>query len=360
VNLVSRYGCYSCHQISGFENTKPIGTELSEWGSKATDKLDFGFLEKEIEHNNYAYLAQKLRAARSFDRTDTRRPQEWMRMPQFNFTEDQIEDIVTAVMGMTDEKVTDKAKQKLSSFDWEIESGRWLAQQYNCHGCHVLERRGGAIRATIDDPAFYPPDLFAQGARTQPEWLFRFLKAPMPIRPRLFARSRMPTFEFTDEQANTLLKYFNYLDNQDFPFEKDYALERQFEAEKVNIGGQLFEKLQCVKCHNLKPGQQLTPEQANQQFPSLVLVKDRLKPKWVADWLRDPNFYQKGTQMPAFWVDGGSPFPDILGGDAQKQMEAVRDYLFVYQGEDLGKPAVPSVTTPPAAPAAKPAANQYE
>ncbi|MBI5394349.1 MAG: c-type cytochrome, partial [Verrucomicrobia bacterium] len=356
----SRYGCYSCHQISGFESVKPIGTELSEWGSKATDKLDFGYLEKEMERNNYAYLAQKLRAARSFDRTDTRRPQEWMRMPQFNFTGEQIEDIVTAVMGMTDEKVTDKAKQKLSSFDWEIESGRWLAQQYNCQGCHVLERRGGAIRGTIEDPAFYPPDLFAQGARTQPEWLFKFLKEPTPIRPRLFARARMPTFEFTDEQANTLVKYFSYLDNQDFPFEKDYVLERHPDVEKLNVGKQLFQKLQCVKCHNLRPGQQLTPEQANQQFPSLVLVRDRLKPKWVADWMRDPNYFQKGTQMPAFWPDGASPFPDILGGNAQKQMEAVRDYMFVYQGEDLGQPAAPAAPAPAAKPAGKPAANPYE
>src|SRR5438093_12441688 len=28
--LISRYGCFACHNIRGFENAKPIGTELCE------------------------------------------------------------------------------------------------------------------------------------------------------------------------------------------------------------------------------------------------------------------------------------------------------------------------------------------
>ncbi len=30
--VINRYGCYSCHEIKGFETTQPIGTELSEEG----------------------------------------------------------------------------------------------------------------------------------------------------------------------------------------------------------------------------------------------------------------------------------------------------------------------------------------
>src|SRR5208282_1886587 len=43
--LVARYGCFACHDIHGFETAKPIGTELSEWGSKPVDKLDFGLVD---------------------------------------------------------------------------------------------------------------------------------------------------------------------------------------------------------------------------------------------------------------------------------------------------------------------------
>ena len=30
---IGRYGCYSCHTIKGFEETQPIGIELSEEGT---------------------------------------------------------------------------------------------------------------------------------------------------------------------------------------------------------------------------------------------------------------------------------------------------------------------------------------
>src|SRR5207244_1356052 len=57
----------------------------------------------------------------------------------------------------------------------------------------------------------YPPMLRSQGVKTQTEWLFRFLKAPYPIRPTLQpiypgakalpdVNLRMPTFGFEDEE----------------------------------------------------------------------------------------------------------------------------------------------------------------
>ena len=38
---IARYGCFSCHQIKGFETTQPIGTDLSEEGTKLVTRLDF-------------------------------------------------------------------------------------------------------------------------------------------------------------------------------------------------------------------------------------------------------------------------------------------------------------------------------
>ena len=40
---IEKYGCYSCHNIKGFETLKPIGTELTIEGSKALHLFDFGF-----------------------------------------------------------------------------------------------------------------------------------------------------------------------------------------------------------------------------------------------------------------------------------------------------------------------------
>jgi hypothetical protein len=39
---ISKYGCYGCHDVAGFEAAKPIGTELSEEGSKPLHLFDFG------------------------------------------------------------------------------------------------------------------------------------------------------------------------------------------------------------------------------------------------------------------------------------------------------------------------------
>ena len=65
--------------------------------------------------------------------------------------------------------------------------------------------------------------------------------------------------------------------------------------------------------------------------PDLTLAKKRLKPAWVEQWLNDPQTLQQDTMMPTFFPDGQSPVPDILDGDAQKQVQAIRDYLYTYE-----------------------------
>src|SRR6185436_13471619 len=38
---ISRYGCFGCHDIPGYEAAKPIGTPLASWGRKETSQLAF-------------------------------------------------------------------------------------------------------------------------------------------------------------------------------------------------------------------------------------------------------------------------------------------------------------------------------
>ena len=59
-----------------------------------------------------------------------------------------------------------------------------------------------------------------------------------------------------------------------------------------------------------------------------------MKPEWIVEWLADPNKLQEGTRMPTFFPDGQSPLPEVLGGDARKQMTAIRDYVM-----SIGQPA---------------------
>ena len=79
---IARYGCFSCHEIAGFEDTQPIGIELSEEGSKLVQRLDFAFVH-DIPHTKVDWFKQKLRNPREFDRSRELQPLERLRMPNF-------------------------------------------------------------------------------------------------------------------------------------------------------------------------------------------------------------------------------------------------------------------------------------
>jgi mono/diheme cytochrome c family protein len=48
---INKYGCFGCHDIKGFENAQPIGTELTEEGSKPVERLDYGLEEDTVERH---------------------------------------------------------------------------------------------------------------------------------------------------------------------------------------------------------------------------------------------------------------------------------------------------------------------
>ncbi|GIT40958.1 MAG: hypothetical protein Ct9H300mP9_8080 [Candidatus Neomarinimicrobiota bacterium] len=89
---IRHYGCFGCHNIDGFMDAKPIGTEITYQGSKTIDKYDFGLFH-DIEHTNFAWIENKLRTPRIYDRGKESDPFDLLKMPNFYFTEDEIEAI---------------------------------------------------------------------------------------------------------------------------------------------------------------------------------------------------------------------------------------------------------------------------
>src|SRR5205085_594326 len=50
---VSRLGCFGCHDVPGFESSKPIGTALNDWGKKDPERLAFEDADSYVrEHYN--------------------------------------------------------------------------------------------------------------------------------------------------------------------------------------------------------------------------------------------------------------------------------------------------------------------
>lgn len=324
---IAHQGCFGCHDIKGFENAKPIGTELTEEAAKDVHKFYFGFVD--IEHSKQAWFQQKLKEPRIFDKGRELPYLEKLRMPNFDFTDAQIESLVTFLLSTQKAQIPMEMQKKLSVPETEIEAGRLLASKFNCNGCHTLDGKEGKARSLFDDndKGNAPPIIVGEGAKVQSAWLYHFLKDPTPIRPWL--SYRMPTFGFSDENLKTLVQYFNNLDKVSGTYLE--SQKPQFTAEELKAGHELFQKFQCIKCHKSDPQPGLS---SSFLAPDLLMAKNRLRAGWVVEWLKDPQALMEGTMMPGFFADGQTPFADLLGGDAVKQMQAIRDYMWELTPEE--------------------------
>lgn len=349
--LIRFYGCFACHNIPGFENEKPIGTELTEAGSKPVERLDFGLLE--LEHTKRAWFTQKLLHPRSFDKDKVKTDYEKLRMPNFEFDDDEVEALTTALLGFVKASYGVKPARSVNP---DVHEGQWLVREFNCQGCHFIEGDGGSIRPSITDwlersnginrlkaeevtADFSPPDLNSQGSRTQPEWLFEFFKNPVTIRPSL--RVRMPTFHFSDNEWNSIIKYFQFLDGQKLSYETQHSIDRTTSAYKA--GEKLQELGECNKCHFY--GTTFPTQAAETWAPNMAMVKERLRPEWVSAWLDDPQRFMKGTKMPAPSIPTPEEVADPevlefvgrdvadLADDRNALINGLTDYLYTIPGK---------------------------
>jgi cytochrome c2 len=222
---LSRYGCFGCHDIPGYETSKPIGTPLSNWGRKDPAQLAFEnigaflashgvdhmaapavaahganlrhgessigetrlpesmgvgdtrettveaieeehheenggghghgldplddkydsdtayYLQSLNSHQRNGFLWQKLRMPRSYDyeTTRTKRYDERLRMPKFNFTAEEREAVMTFILGLTSEAPAERYIYKPGPRQEAIVQGRHVLDKYNCAGCHIVD-----------------------------------------------------------------------------------------------------------------------------------------------------------------------------------------------------------------------------
>lgn len=312
---IEKYGCYSCHDIRGFEGLKPIGTELTTEGSKTLHLFDFGFFgdsththdyqhvdgtKEHVLHTVPSWIYNKVRSPRVYDDRRTKPYNDKLKMPNFNLSPEEARLATSVVLGLTKEKVAANRMAASDPRHRASEQARKLISQSNCRGCHVVNHKGRAIGALIEDPNFLPPDLTPQGGRAQSPWLFNFLKDPTVMKVRPWMRVRMPTFQFTDQQAATLVAGFAAEGNQpQFDTTRFHTPSRQ----NVEIGKQVFEMLRCQQCHSrdsVNPANPPVPNVADTQSlaPNLTLSKIRLRHDWIADWIRRPDEMIPGTRMP--------------------------------------------------------------
>jgi mono/diheme cytochrome c family protein len=189
---IARRGCSGCHDIPGMESTKTIGPALSDWGRKDEEQLAFESVLPYLQHGSgslndevppfylhqirsghragFAY--QKLREPRSYDyrRTENKRYSEWLRMPQFSFTPEEREAIITFVLGLVADPPTSRYVYAPEPHREAIITGEKLLEQYRCGACHLMEPQQWQLR--FEPGEFGPPPRLEE----QP---FPFLREPL-------------------------------------------------------------------------------------------------------------------------------------------------------------------------------------
>jgi mono/diheme cytochrome c family protein/predicted nucleic acid-binding Zn-ribbon protein len=321
--LVRKYGCAGCHDIPGMEEESRIGVELSTFETKSLEELFFGE-RQDIPHTWYDWTFHKIKTPRTYA---TERIEQVM--PQFDLADEDIEALIIFLSGRNDHVVPARYRYKPTDPGQQARvDGQRLIAQYNCRGCHEIEADGGFIKAYYEEtPSFAPPVLNGEGAKVQPDWLFSFLKQPTPIRPWLSLR--MPTFNFSDEEASTLVRYFAATSDLKKPFVHVDAAEiprEHVDAAKMLVSKDYFD---CFSCHVQGDSKPEGPPEG--WAPDFTKAKTRLNPDWIVQWLHDPQKVQPGTKMPSFYPGGPE---DVLEGSDERQIEALRDFLMV-----IGTPA---------------------
>jgi cytochrome c2 len=201
-----------------------------------------------------------------------------------------------------------------------LENGRMLIAYYNCRGCHRIEDGGGLIAEHLERKTFAPPALDGEGARVQTSWLIDFLQRPTNLRPWL--QMRMPTYGLSPAEADALARYFAVLARAPAADEPHTVVADQ----TVAIGRRRLAHFKCVQCHST--GGETEPCTVDPEDLSidLMLVKTRLRPSWVRDFLARPKaVVGTETRMPTvFYSLDGIPKVE----HPEEDIAAIAAYLF--------------------------------
>ena len=363
--LIKHYGCAGCHEIGGLEDEGRIGTELTAWGAKPIERLDFGLHTHEAEkgldeegnkigkwYNHKGFAERKLRTPDFYEKgKHFQSHYEALRMPNFHLSEDEISALTTFLLGSVEPNyhVSTEMGAKQEGARKDITEGWWIAQKYNCLSCHkmraedkpsywqmprfeAMEQASGseAIRVMKDRP----PSLIGIGARLDPEWLAEFLRNPALSDTdlhrngvRSYVETRMPTFDLSEREIAKLIRFFRALSEQ--PETNLPQPVKSFtgpDDPDLAIAKGIVEQA-CNKCHDVAT---FTKDWGNTPGAPLQHAH-RLNRTWIKEWLIDPTvMIVPLTGMPSLFTWNETEQRWILTGDA-----SVKDLVDRYKGDHV-------------------------
>ena len=370
---IKHFGCAGCHEISGLEEEGRIGTELTIEGSKPIERLDFALLTETAQRGGHepitdpdglarlpegpaklpwydqkGFFEHKLAEPNIWDKGKIKPETEKLRMPNLHLTKEQVRALTTFLLGSQESPLPANYQYRPLDYRRDIQEGWWVIKKYNCMGCHQLipgqKTSLMAMARYQDAQEQLPPKLLTEGARVGPEWMLRFLRNPSLSDKdnnrngvRSYLEVRMPTFSFSENELGKLVRFFQALARQPFPYIPEEV--PVLTAKETEMARSLFSSTAapCLKCH-------ATGDPAHDQTataPNFLLAKGRLKPDWVERWVIDPQAISPGTSMPSGlfrqvnsqWVFSG-PTPPSLQAYDKDHTRLLVDYIFQLTPEE--------------------------
>ena len=171
--LMSDLACFSCHRINGHGGD--MAPDLTWEGSS-------------VQRD---WLAQFLK------NPGTLRPALIRRMPKFNLSDPEINELTDYIMTVYQSPGVDRDSMALSGYpQGQVELGKQLFYgKYSCQGCHIVD--------TKTDKGYIGPTLTHVGSRLTAAWVYQWMKNPQSLRPGTIEPNR----SMSDEDARALTAF---------------------------------------------------------------------------------------------------------------------------------------------------------
>lgn len=265
--LISHYGCMSCHQINGMETATSPCANLSDWGQKGLDKLDFAYLD--------AHKAHSL--------PDTHP------IPMVNGLSEQ-----AAVLAHSGAIKPDASAK--------------VAEVVNVGWPHVGHSREDWITQKLHNTRIYDrgKNLLDPSSKKREDG-----QLENPGRP--YDKLRMPTFYLSDRQIAAIVTFV--ISNRDRLVTDTITMKGTTdESRQVAYGRYLTQKYNCVACHqterNAPPVQQYYTREdlTTKAPPSLRGEGNKIHHDWLFNFLKnvEPLRPLPQIRMPSFHFDDDS------------------------------------------------------
>ena len=284
----------------------------------------------DIPHTSkIAWFRTKLHDPRVFDQGRVLQPLDKLRMPNFDFADEEIERLLTAIMSFQREiqPPAGACRRRSARRDFLVAGPRRWCTGATASAATSSKASGGDFLKLVADPSLGPPLLTPEG-RARAARLALRVPARADHDP---AVARRPDADLRPRRSE--------------PERRDQLLRRGLEQDRpvpdatrscrrrrtLGVGKELFELLKCQQCHvlgaipegsaDVEPG----AGSADGVRPAAARLDSRL-----AASTRPTSC--PGTRMPAFWPDHPKSFYPQLGGDAEAQIRAIRDHLLTLRG----------------------------